>query len=204
MSDQQQSLIRSTFIALVASAFILVGIVSGIIYLVYKTQQYVAGAAEARMVRSAAADLLLAIQDSESGQRGFLLTMEPTFLQPYRDSIDEISRREDALEASISGSRFSEIDVESLRRVITQKLTELKATLSLAQSGRRDDALDMVRNQVGLSLMNDIRETLGGVIAEADRQIALQLQSHLNLAMGLRMATIAGVIAVLAVFVIFF
>jgi signal transduction histidine kinase len=204
MSDQQQSLIRSTLIALVTSALILVGIVSGIIYLVYQTQQYVAGAAEARMVRSAAADLLLAIQDSESGQRGFLLTMEPTFLQPYRDSIDEISRREDTLEASIDGSRFSEIDVESLRRVITQKLTELKATLSLAQSGRRDEALDMVRNQVGLSLMNDIRETLGGVIADADRQIALQLQSHLNLAMGLRMATVAGVIAVLAVFVIVF
>lgn len=204
MSDQQQSLIRSTFVALVVSALILVGIVSGIIYLVYKTQDYVAGAAEARRVRSAAADLLLSLQDSESGQRGFLLTMEPSFLKPYRDSIDEISRREDALETAIAGSRFSEIEVEPLRRVIAQKITELKTTLSLAQSDRRDQALELVKNQVGLTLMNDIRDTLGGVIAEADRQIAGQLQSHLGLATGLRIVTIAGAIAVLAVFVIVF
>ncbi|WP_137156735.1 ATP-binding protein [Rhizobium sp. FKL33] len=204
MSDQQQSLIRSTFVALVVSALILVGIVSGIIYLVYKTQDYVAGAAEARRVRSAAADLLLVLQDSESGQRGFLLTMEPTFLKPYRDSIDEISRREDALETAIAGSRFSEIEVEPLRQVIARKITELKTTLSLAQSDRRDQAMEIVKNQVGLALMNDIRGTLSGVIAEADRQIAGQLQSHLSLAAGLRMVTIAGAIAVLAVFVIVF
>jgi signal transduction histidine kinase len=204
MSDQQQSLIRSTFVALVISALILIGIVSGIIYLVYKTQDYVAGAAEARRVRSAAADLLLSLQDSESGQRGFLLTMEPSFLKPYRDSIDEISRREDDLETAISGSRFSEIEIVPLRRIIAQKITELKTTLSLAQSERRDEALALVKNEVGLRLMNDIRGTLRGVIDEADRQIAGQLQSHLSLATGLRIVTIAGAVAVLAVFVIVF
>ncbi|MDH6266407.1 signal transduction histidine kinase [Rhizobium sp. SG_E_25_P2] len=204
MSDQQQSLIRSTFVALIVSAFLLAGIVAGIIYLVYKTQDYVAGAAEARRVRSAAADLLLSLQDSESGQRGFLLTMEPTFLKPYRDSIDEIGRRENVLEAAIAGSRFSEIEIEPLRRVIAQKLNELKTTLSLAQSERREQALAMVRNQVGLTLMNDIRSTLSEMIAEADRQIAGQLKSHLSLAAGLRMVTIAGAIAVLAVFIIVF
>jgi signal transduction histidine kinase len=204
MPDQQQSLIRSTFVALVISAVILIGIVFGIIYLVYKTQDYVSGAAEARRVRSAAADLLLTIQDSESGQRGFLLTMEPSFLKPYRDSIDEISRREDVLETAISRSRFSEIEVEPLRRIIAQKITELKTTLSLAQSERRDQALALVKNEVGLRLMNDIRDTLQGVIADADRQIAGQLQSHLSLAAGLRIVTVAGAVAVLAVFVMVF
>ncbi len=38
---------------------------------------------EERATRRHAADLLSALQDIEIGQRGYLITLDPTFLEPY-------------------------------------------------------------------------------------------------------------------------
>ncbi len=143
------------------------------------------------------------MQDSESGQRGFLLTMEPSFLKPYRDSIDEISRREDALETAIAGSRFTEIDVEPLR---TSDRAENHRTEDDAVSRSNQIVairlLELVKNQVGLTLNERYpRHSRRGHPPRPTGRLPVNLQSHLGLATGLRIVTIAGAIAVLAVFV---
>jgi signal transduction histidine kinase len=201
MPATKRSLIRSTSIALVLAGAVLIGLVVSMVYLVYKTQDYIEGAVKARMVRSAAADLLLAIQDAETGQRGFLLTQEKAFLQPYIDSISEVQSREAELERAIGKSPFIDVDSSLIRDTIEKKLSELRQTLALAQAGRGAEALGVVRGEYGLSLMNNIRTTLTGLIDASDKTIASQLGSQMDLARMLRIATIAGGILILCIMI---
>jgi signal transduction histidine kinase len=201
MPATKRSLIRSTSVALVLAGFVLIGLVASMVYLVYKTQDYIEGAVKARVVRSAAADLLLAIQDAETGQRGFLLTQEKAFLQPYIDSINEVQSRERELEKAIQESPFIAIDSSLIRGTVEKKLSELRQTLALAQAGRQGEALDTVRGEYGLTLMNNIRTTLTGLIDASDKRIASQLGNQMDLARILRIATIAGAILILCIMV---
>jgi signal transduction histidine kinase len=201
MLSKRRSLIRSTSIALALAGMVLTSLVVSMVYLVYKTQDFVDGAVKARVVRSAAADLLLALQDAETGQRGFLLTQEQAFLKPYLDSVNEVQTRERALEKAIDASAFVAIGSSFIRDTVNSKLAELRQTLALAQSGRQSEALAAVRGEYGLKLMESIRATLNGVIDVADKRIASQLGNQVDLAIALRIATIAGAVLIACIMV---
>lgn len=199
MPARRKSLVRSTSIALVAGTVLLLVIVASMLYLVYRTQDYVEGAARARQMRSAAADLLLAVQDAETGQRGYLLARDASFLAPYINSIRDLSGREAALEKLLQQSDFIRIDPVLIRDAINNKVSELRQTLALAQSGRTDEAMAMVRDETGLRLMNNIRTTLTGIIEASDRRIIDQFSNNLDLAALLRVVTITGALAIIAI-----
>jgi len=199
MPARKDSLVRSTTIALGAGAILLVCIIASMIYLVYKTQDYVDGAARARLLRSAAADLLLSVQDAETGQRGFLLTKEESFLKPYIVSIGEIGKREAAFEKALAVAEFVQIDPALIRDSVKNKIAELQKTVALAQARRDPEALVLLRDETGLRLMNNIRTTLTNIMTISDARIANQFSSNLDLASLLRIVMIAGVIVVIAI-----
>lgn len=201
MPARSRSPIRSTSVALVVAGVVLIGLVASMVYLVYKTQDYIDGAVRARVVRSAAADLLLAIQDAETGQRGYLLTQERVFLKPYIESIDEVRLREQALEKAVLESPFVAVDVKRVQETVDKKVADLQRTLALAQSGKLADALSSVRGEYGVGLMSEIRTTLSAVIDASDRRIADRLGNQLDLALVLRIATIAGAFLIAGIMV---
>jgi signal transduction histidine kinase len=195
------SFVRASLLALAAGGFILLAIISSSLYLVYQTQHYVAGAVEARRVRSSASDLLSTVQDAESGQRGFLLMMDPSFLKPYEDSIGDIEQRQAVLAAAIKGSVYFNTDINALGTALARKIAELRQTIELAQTGNRAAALDIVRNEVGLKLMTEIRNTLKNLISNADTKIAEQVETQLDLAAILRFITVCGAIAIVSLLI---
>jgi signal transduction histidine kinase len=199
MAERKRSLVRSTSLALGAGAIVLLAIVVSIVYLVYQTQAYVESAARARQLRSSAADLLLAVQDAETGQRGYLLTREKSFLDPYITSIGELGKREATFEAALAGSDFIEVEPAFIKMTIDNKISELQRTLALAQAGRQAEALQVVQQENGLRLMNNIRTTLTGIIEASDRRINDQFVRNLDLAALLRITTILGAITVIAI-----
>jgi signal transduction histidine kinase len=201
MPATRRSLIRSTSIALALAGVVLVGLVTAMVFLVYKTQDYIDNAVKARVVRSAAADLLLAVQDAETGQRGFLLTQEKAFLQPYIDSITEVESHERELEVALGNSPVAGVQPSFIRETINNKLSELRQTLALSQSGKNAEAIEIVRAEYGLKLMNSIRKDVNKVIEASDERIKSQLANNLDLALALRIATVAGAILLACIMV---
>ena len=97
------------------------------------------------------------VRDAETGQRGFLLTSRPEYLQPYSDAIERIPvelREIDALAASRSdqAGRFREF-----RSLLDRKLAELKKTIDLQQSEGPEAALAVVQTGEGRRTMERIR-----------------------------------------------
>jgi len=198
LKTKRQAFIRNTVVALAGSAVLLVGIIASTLYLVYETQNYSEQLVNSRRVRSTAADLLLMLRQAESGQRGYLLMQDDDFLASYRDAASELRKRQAAFETAVQGSTLIRVDIAELQKSVAAKAMELDETIDLAQAGKRDEALEVVRNRSGLDAMTELNKVLGSVILTADERVALQVAQQVRLAGILRVTTIFSAIAIAA------
>jgi len=113
-------------------------------------------------------DLLSYIKDAETGQRGFLLTAEESYLEPYRRSLTAIPPLLDALLAESDASRAVEGQrVERLRPLVKAKLDETEQTIELRRTQGLDAALAIVRTDRGKAVMDQIRALCAEIQAAA-------------------------------------
>jgi PAS domain S-box-containing protein len=100
--------------------------------------------------------LISTLKDLETGQRGYLLTGSPVYLEPYQKAKNEIPGRLAALETLLR----HDAQVERMRRMrilIQQKVAEVDATLSARQQGGNEAALAIVTSDRGKETMDAIR-----------------------------------------------
>ena len=98
--------------------------------------------------------------EAETGQRGFLLTLERDYLAPYERGATEWLPAIDAVEAAFG----PDVDatqreaIETMRTIARAKLDELSRTITLTREGRRNEALAIVATDVGNALMLRFRD----------------------------------------------
>ena len=105
--------------------------------------------------RRDATDLLSAMCDVETGQRGYLLTQREAYLAPYTTALKSVGPVLDKM-ARVLPERSAET-VPALRRVVAAKLAELAETVELQHAGKHDEALKIVGTDRGKALMDGIR-----------------------------------------------
>ena len=86
--------------------------------------------------RIAAGRLMQALTDAETGQRGFLLTHDPSFLVPYRLAIDEIPQLRLTVVPFLHANNAA--SARQINDIIDSRLSEIVTTIDLAQSGSTD------------------------------------------------------------------
>jgi signal transduction histidine kinase len=194
--SKRSAFIRNTILALAVGAIVLIGIIGSTLYLVYQTQNYSEQVIVSRRVRSSTADLLLMIQQAESGQRGYILTLDPDFLKTYREAVANLRDRQNRFEATIQENPFVKVDLTELQKSIAAKAVELDQTIELAAEGKQAEALEIVRSRLGLEQMVKVNEVLQGIIRTADERVASQIASQIQMASILRNTTIVGAFAI--------
>lgn len=135
------------------------------------------------------------LRDAETGQRGFLLTLDEAYLTPYRNGRARALPELEALEGLVAEDSLQRERVEELRRVSTGKLAELEKAIALARSGRAAQAVAALRSGGGEDAMTTLRTTTQQIqLAENMRLVDLnQREAHRRL-----LATIGIVIALAA------
>jgi CheY-like chemotaxis protein/CHASE3 domain sensor protein len=133
--------------------------------------------------------LLSAVKDAETGQRGFLLTGNELYLDPYttaRAALPGLVRR--VRELTADNPRQTQ-RIDTLDRLAVDKLAELAETIELRRAGNAEQALALVRNDRGRATMNRIRTIVAdmddeerGLLAgrQADWQDAVGLSSNIT------------------------
>lgn len=94
---------------------------------------------------------------AESGQRGYLLTGNDSYLEPAQAAsmvVDAKLREVDSLSQIMPEL---EPQVEALRDLVTFKLAELQGSVALMRTQGREAALEVVLTSGGKAAMNDIR-----------------------------------------------
>jgi two-component sensor histidine kinase/CHASE3 domain sensor protein len=123
-------------------------------------------------VRSRAQALEQRLVDAETGQRGYLLTQDQAYLDPYRDSVASLDATYKDLLALVEASPSQKMRVTSLSEPIEQKRAEMATTITMVTDGRLNEALTILRSDAGWALMAGIRQTLAAFIAEEDERLA--------------------------------
>ncbi|SIQ86078.1 Signal transduction histidine kinase [Rhizobium sp. RU20A] len=127
-------------------------------------------------------DLIVAIgqlqsemQDAETGQRGYLLTGDERYLEPFEQAKVQIVSRLAALDGLVSQSPFQSRRLGDLRAHIKTKFDELERTIDLKRTGDAAGALQLVNSDLGKRAMDSIRATVADMRAEETRQRAERL-----------------------------
>ena len=113
--------------------------------------------------------LLLAVTDAETGQRGYILTDDPAYLEPYRQALLTIPKELDVLSDAATDPGSGEM-LGRLRRLVAAKMAELDDGIRKANRGDRAGSIGVVQAGRGAVLMANIRRTAGEV---HDQQSAL-------------------------------
>ena len=110
------------------------------------------------------------LTDAETGERGYLLTDDASYLDPYRDAVAAIDTAYGDLLATVEEDGGDVDRVEALKPLIDEKLAELAKAIELHDNGQTEDALTLVRSDLGERLMRDFRRGSEAILAE-ERQI---------------------------------
>jgi signal transduction histidine kinase/ActR/RegA family two-component response regulator len=122
--------------------------------------------------------LLGTLRDAETGQRGYLLTRQIVYLEPYQSAGRTVAALTRKLNELTNDAPDERANVQQIAELAAQKLTELSETIGLAQSGDTDRALAVVATNRGKALMDRIRalatdvDTVAGRRATASRRAA--------------------------------
>jgi PAS domain S-box-containing protein len=127
---------------------------------------------QSRMVLAQVEETQSLLLDAETGQRGYLLTGETRYLEPYNNAVTAIDGHIEALSRLTAGSPREQANVAQLGSLAHQKLDELQETISLARSGHVDQARAVVLSDRGRLLMGEIRQVLASMQAEENRLAA--------------------------------
>jgi PAS domain S-box-containing protein len=112
-------------------------------------------------------DLLLStIKDAETGQRGFLLTGDDSYLEPYRAALGALDGKLAQLAQLLEAEPSQRERLASLDSLVSRKREELEESLQVRRRGTAADALAVVATGRGLRLMDTIRATTATMRAE--------------------------------------
>jgi len=103
--------------------------------------------------------LLSSLKDSETGQRGFLLTLNQSYLEPYHSGILLSREYFKKLQHLTSDNPEQQDRLNKIQSLIGLKLDELATTIALSNSDI-SESLALVKQNKGKLLMDNIREQL--------------------------------------------
>jgi PAS domain S-box-containing protein len=145
-----------------------VAILANMYFTFRTTQRLVDGKTEigkSRRILLELTETLSAVKDAETGQRGYLLTGDDSYLAPYNDANTSLDAHLRQLTALTLNNSIREVRVNHFADLIRQKLAELNKMVVLAQTGHAAEALDAVKTGVGKSLMEQIRTAAADMTA---------------------------------------
>jgi PAS domain S-box-containing protein len=117
--------------------------------------------------------LMAGLIDAETGQRGYLLTGDETFLDPYLAVRESLSARlQDLRQTSTLSAATPHFD--ALPHLIDAKLANLAQNIELRRNNDLPAALANVRSPKGKQLMDSIRAELLGIIQLEEGALALR------------------------------
>lgn len=199
MPITSQTFVRSTALLLLIGLLTLMGIVGTNIWLVERSQVYFDEVLEGRIARRAAIELRTSMQDAESGQRGYIITLEDDYLTPYNSAIDRIDEQIEQLRLVLAPYPEAQAPLRQLEADIALKLDELAETVQLAQSGDVQGAMQQVRTDRGKEAMDSARAFVDALIQAIDNRLVEGVANQRNTMTALRWVTIIGGIIILGV-----
>lgn len=145
----------------------------------YATTGLIDSDARVSHTRDVLADLhavLASMTEAESVQRGYIITGDASYLQPYGGATATARRKLDDVRALTRDDRDQRRRLDGLATLVEQRLRVLQGRIDL----RRDDGFEAARASLmagaGAELMGQIRSVIGEAAAEEDQVLGRRIE----------------------------
>jgi CHASE3 domain sensor protein len=142
------------------------------------------------------------LQNAESGQRGYLLTGEPAYLEPMREALRILPEQVGVVRAAIEPTPRHHAQFERMNQLLERRVADLQSVTVLYQQGRAAEAISVVRSDEGRrtmqqirSIIDEIRRVEAGVL-QTRLDSSLAANRWLSIASGVSLVLIVAVAAV--------
>lgn len=153
----------------------------------------------ATRTRNDVSRLLQLVLDAETGSRGFLLTGDPRYLEPYNKAVADIGQGLDTLRKSYAPDAPESATLAQLTRNVQRKLAEMDLSVRMRKQGNEEAWKFVLLTDVGKEQMDAIRDQAGKLVRSATEGMVAaqrQVQRSLSLARaGVGIVTLAALLA---------
>jgi len=121
---------------------------------------------EAALIQADISQVMLTLVNLETGQRGYLLTEDPAYLQPYTSGVEQLAQQFSQLRAKLADRPGDErAHVADLEAVAQTIIAEADETVRLRQQGYRSRAFRIVKSGHAKELMDQARAQAASLLA---------------------------------------
>ena len=146
------------------------------------------------MIQMDVSEVLKDLTDMETGQRGYLLTENSSYLQPYNDAKGRIGTDFAGLRARLASRAQPERSlVSQLESLASSKQAEMERSISLRQQGYRHRAFMLVNSNEGKEYMDRLRGLLSSLsVSETSRFAGFDEERKASLSKALKDTIVAN------------
>jgi methyl-accepting chemotaxis protein len=113
--------------------------------------------AHTHLVLENIANVVSQLKDAETGQRGFVITGDETYLEPYQSARGSVDKLVKDLRELTADNPHQQKRIDEVEPLIAAKFAELKQTIDLRKSAGFEPARKVVQGGEGKKTMDDIR-----------------------------------------------
>lgn len=154
---------------------------------------------EAQETRGSINKLLQQMLDAETGQRGYLLTGDPKYLEPYDAASANINQTSDNLRRLYAPYPAELAQFGVLSHNVSRKLAEMDLSVRMRKQGNEEAWKFVLTTDVGMEQMNAIRSQINKLIQSSNSKMQaaqIQITRSLQLSrLGIALMALAGLLA---------
>ena len=164
-----------------------------------KSTQATAHIEESAQTLASVNKLLGHLIDAETGQRGFLLTGDVKYLEPYTQGVAQINGTLDELHLLLKPYPEQLKVYDTMTRHISRKLSELELSVRMRQEGQESAWRFVLTTNLGKEHMDAVREQIGILTQSSANRMAQgkeQIQKTLELSrIAIALLALSGLLA---------
>src|SRR6185312_5582305 len=138
------------------------------------------------------ARLVTLLSDAETGQRGFVITGDEQFLEPYTAATQTIERTVRELREQTADNPAQQKRIDELEPLIASKLGELRQVIEMRRAGATAEVTRRVQNGDGKRYMDGIRRILGDMATQEHELLRQRAADVESTASGARATLLYG------------
>jgi len=137
-------------------------------------------------------EVLSRMKDAETGQRGYIITGEARYLEPYTGARDGVDQKLKHLRELTSDNPNQQQRFTVIEPLIASKFAELQETIDLRKQKGFGPAEQLVATDKGKNLMDSVRKLVGEMQEEETRLLAKRSAEERDRAHRTEMTIVVG------------
>jgi PAS domain S-box-containing protein len=120
--------------------------------------------------------VLSTLKDAETGERGYVISGDTAFLEPYHSAIQQIDPHIQNLKNLMADNPRQLERLPVLERLIATRIDALKQGIALQDAGKTQAARELIAAGAGKKAMDDIRQLIDTMAGEENRLLGERME----------------------------